>query len=121
MSEPLELNEVLPGRKILSVEPGTTPGWMVLNLGLSPEEREAQPDLRLFLAIFVGGRKGSAEAEHHSTCALHFKGADGRSTADMIRDGRDREMAMASASQALGDTRLGPKSAPSNVVTKKQM
>ena len=38
MSEPQELNEVLRGRKIQSVEPGATPGWMVINLELNPEE-----------------------------------------------------------------------------------
>jgi hypothetical protein len=32
MPEPLELNEVLQGRKVPSVEPGTTAGWMVINL-----------------------------------------------------------------------------------------
>jgi hypothetical protein len=98
--EPIELHEVLQGRKIQSVEPGATPGWMLINLELNPEERNAEAGMRLFLTVFVGGRKGSAEAEHHSTAALHHQGADGRSTVHMVRDGRDPEMPMSSASQA---------------------
>ena len=72
MPEPLELNDELQGRKILSVEPGTTPGWMVINLELKPEECEAQPGLRLFLTVFIGGRKGSDEDNNHSTSAIHY-------------------------------------------------
>ena len=94
--EPIELNEKLQGHKILSIEPGTTPGWICINL--KPEERDAEAGMRLFLTVFIGGRKGSAEAEHHSTAALHYQGADGRSTVHMIRDGRDPEMPMSSAS-----------------------
>jgi hypothetical protein len=112
MPEPLELNEMLQGRKILGVEPGRTPGWMVLNLELKAEEREAQSDLRLFLTVFIGGRKGFSDANHFSTSALHYKGAGGPSTVHVIRDGRDPEMPMSSASQSLGDTRLSPKSEP---------
>jgi len=115
MSEPLELNEVLKGRKILSVEPGATPGWMIVNLELNPEERDAQPDQRLFLTVFVGGRKGSSEDNYHSTSALHYKAADGISTADMIRDGRDPEMPMSSACKALGDTGRASENAKSEV------
>jgi hypothetical protein len=106
MPEPTELNQALQGRKILSFEPGTTAGWMVTNLELTAEERAAEPDLRVFLTIFVGGRKGSAEANYYSTCALHFKSADGRSGVHVIRDQRDPEMPMSSAHLALGDTRL---------------
>ena len=84
ISEPQELNEVLRGRKILSVEPGATPGLMIVNLELNAEEREAHPELRLFLTVFIGSRKGSSEANYHSTSTLDFKGADGRSTADMM-------------------------------------
>jgi hypothetical protein len=115
MPEPLELNEVLQGRKILSVEPGTTPGWMVINLELNPEERDAQPDLRLFLTVFIGGRNGSSEDNFYSTSALHLKRADGRSTADVIRDARDPQMPMASACKALGDTGRAPEDAKSEV------
>jgi hypothetical protein len=94
MPEPLELNEVLQGRKILSVEPGTTPGWMLLNLELKTEESETDPGMRMFLTVFVGGRKGSSDDNYHSRSALHYKSADGRGSAHMIRDGRDPEMPM---------------------------
>src|SRR5689334_12303824 len=115
MAEPLELNEILQGRKILSVEAGRTPGWMLLNLEVNPKEREAEPDLRLlFLTVFVGGRKGSGEAEHHSTSALHSQLADGGGTVEMIRDGRDPTMPMASACDALANTKVGPENAKSD-------
>lgn len=115
MSEPQELNEVLQGRKILGVEPGATPGWMIVNLELNAEEREARPEPRLFLTVFIGGRKGSPEANHHSTSALYYKVADGRGEADMIRDGRDPEMPLSSAGRALGDTGRAPERAKSEV------
>jgi hypothetical protein len=102
MPEPLELNEVLQGRKILSVEPGTTAGWMVINLELKTEESQAHPDMRLFLTVFIGGRKGSSDDNYHSTCALHCKTSDTWSTASMVRDERDPEMPMSSAYKALG-------------------
>jgi len=104
----------LQGRKILSVEAGTTPGWMLIDLELNPEEREAEPDLRLFLTVFIGGRNGSDEANHHSTSALHYKSADGHSNVEMIRDGRDPTMPMASASDLLGKTRVGAEDATSD-------
>ncbi len=115
MPEPLELNDELQGRKIQSVEPGTTPGWMVINLELKPEEHEAEPEMRLFLTVFIGGRKGPSEASYSSTSALHYKGADGRSTVHAIRDERDPDMPMSSAHTVLGDARLGVESEPSDV------
>jgi hypothetical protein len=116
MPEPVELNEVLQGRKILSVEPGATNGWMVINFELKPEEREAQPDLRLFLTVFIGGGKGSSEANYHSTSALHYKASNGRSTVHMVRDRRDPEMPMSSAHTVLGDTKPGPQSQGSGAI-----
>ncbi len=101
MPEPFELNEMLQGRKILSVEPGTTAGWMIINVESNPEEREIQPDLRVFLTVFIGGRKGSSDANYYSTSALHYKHADGTGSAHMVRDGRDPQMSMSSASTVL--------------------
>jgi hypothetical protein len=106
MPEPLELNEVLQGRKILSVEPGATAGWMVINLELKAAEREAHPDMRLFLTVFIGGRKGSSDDNDHSTCALHRKASGTWSAANMIRDERDPEMPMSSAYKALGRSQV---------------
>jgi hypothetical protein len=114
MPEPEELNEVLQGRKILSAEPGTTPGWMILNLEPRTEEREAHPGIRLFLTVFVGGRNGSSEDNYYSTCALHWKAPNRRSTAEVVRDKRDPAMRMSSASQALGDMKPGLDSQPSS-------
>ena len=107
MPEPTEVNKILQGRTILSVEPGSTPGWMLINLELNPEEHEAEPGLRLFLTIFIGGRKGSEQDNDHCTAALHFKRADGPSTAYMVRDGRDPEMPMSSAHAAFGGASIG--------------
>ncbi len=103
MSEPLELNEVLQGRKILGVEAGATPGWMLVNLEPTEKEREAHPGMRMFLTVFVGGRRASSPEDlHWSTCALHGRDPDGGGIADIVRDGRDPEMPMASANRALG-------------------
>jgi hypothetical protein len=121
MPEPLELNDELQGRKILSVEPGTTPGWMVINLELKPEECEAQPGLRLFLTVFIGDRKGSDEDNNHSTAAIHYRRAGGLSTVYMVRDGRDPEMRMSSAYKALGDTKPEPEEAESEPSTRSQI
>ena len=121
MPEPQEVNEVLQGRRILTVEPGTTPGWMIINLELKPEERDAQPDMRVFLTVFIGGRKGSSDDDYQSTCALHFKNPDGRSTAHMVRDGRDPEMPMSSAYQSLGKTRAGLEEAESAPPTREDL
>lgn len=60
-----------------------------------PETCEAGD--RVFLTVFVGGRKGSEQDNCSSTCALHLKGSDGCGIAHMVRDGRDPEMAMVSA------------------------
>ena len=105
MPEPQELNELLKDKKITSIEPGTTPGWMVINFEPEGIVAKHRPGDRVFLTVFVGGRKGSYDAEYFSTCALHRKGEDGRGTAYMIRDGRDPEMPMASAKAATGRVR----------------
>jgi hypothetical protein len=102
MSEPLELNEVLQSRYILSVEPGTTAGWMVINLALTPEEQELHPGTRLFLTVFIGGRKASSnEDNHHWTCALHSVASNDWGTSNIVRDERDPTMPMSSAQTAL--------------------
>jgi hypothetical protein len=113
MSEPLELNKMLQGRTILSVEPGTTPGWMTINLDPSPHEREVHPDIRVFLTVFIGGRKGSSEDNHFSTCAVHYKSVDGGSEVDMVRDSRDPEMPMSSAYDVFRVTKPDPEDAES--------
>jgi hypothetical protein len=60
--EAAELNEVLRGKVIESIEEGTTPGWIVINLGsLETQQRQDSPgDVappRLMLTAYVGGRK----------------------------------------------------------------
>lgn len=86
MPEPLELNAVLQGRRITSIEPGDTNGWMLINLETTCDE------LRMFLTMWVGGRKGESEDNHSATCSLH----EGNWVA-VVRDGRDPLMPMASA------------------------
>lgn len=61
------LNDLLGGRTILSVEPGTTYGWVVINLVPKSEE------LRVFLTIRVGEEPMTDEALHSSDAAIHFK------------------------------------------------
>ena len=61
------LNDLLGGRTILSVEPGTTYGWVVINLVPKSEE------LRVFLTIRVGEEPMTDEAHHSSEAAIHFK------------------------------------------------
>jgi hypothetical protein len=97
VSEPLELNEVLQGKKILSIELGTTPGWMLVNLG--PQAfYNCEHGERVFLTVFVGGRSGSSNDKDYYTCALHYKKkGDVWRTADPVRDGRDPGMPMARA------------------------
>lgn len=106
MPEPIELNAVLQGKKILSVEPGTTPGWMIINFDPQEFTQACEPGDRIFLTVFVGGRKGSEDDNYSSTCALHRKGNDGCGMAHMVRDGRDSEMPMASANKAAGQMHI---------------
>jgi hypothetical protein len=62
------LNALLGGRTILSVEPGTTYGWVVINL--VPKSDES----RIFLTIQVGEEPMTDEAHHSSEAAIHSKG-----------------------------------------------
>jgi len=89
------LNEDLAGIKIISVEEGTTPGWMVLNL---ETPNGYQDGFTYYLTVWVGGRKEEdGESRHHWTSALHATLSDGGGTADPIRDGRNPEMPMSAA------------------------
>jgi hypothetical protein len=92
------LNDVLAGKKIVSVEEGTTPGWMVFNF----EPPENFPEgARMYLTIWVGGRKQqSYENNHHWTAAMHAMGKDGIGSAGPVRDGRDPDLPMASRGAA---------------------
>jgi hypothetical protein len=60
---------------------------MVVNIETNNDEP------RMFLTIWVGGRKGESEDNHSATCSLH----EGNWVA-VVRDGRDPLMPMASAS-----------------------
>jgi hypothetical protein len=88
MPEPFEMNKLLQGRKVIRVENGTTPGWMVIFFESDPDPLTGNKT-EMFLTIYVGGRKGGPDANHYSTCALH-KG----NSVLMVRDGRDPEMPM---------------------------
>jgi len=115
--EPKEVNEVLQGRTITSVEEGTTPGWIVLNFdpkeftlyGPNDEPMTAtMPEgSRVYMTIFVGGRKEeTSEDREHWLCAVHTKAPEGWGIASPVRDGRDPEMPMGSAVPFLPDSKL---------------
>ena len=53
--EAKSLYEVLQGKRIVSAELGSTPGWVVHNF--DPREFGAAEDTRVYLTVFVGGRK----------------------------------------------------------------
>ena len=85
----LELNSILQLKTISRIEPGTTPGWVVLffeNNDPSLTDNEGKP-VELYLTIFVGGFKFDHEEWlHYSNCTLHFRPTDGRSTCHSVRD-----------------------------------
>jgi hypothetical protein len=85
----LELNETLQGKTISRIEPGTTPGWIVVffeNNDPSLIDDEGKP-VELFMTIFVGGSKfDHEESLYHSNCALHLRAKNGCSTCHGIRD-----------------------------------
>jgi hypothetical protein len=85
----LKLNEMLQQKTISHIEPGTTPGWVVLffeNHDPSLVDDEGKP-VELFMTIFVGGSKfDHEESLYHSNCALHFRAKNGCSTCDHVRD-----------------------------------
>jgi hypothetical protein len=85
----LELNEILETKTIARVEPGTTPGWIVLfleNNDPSLIDNEGKP-VELYMTIFVGGSKFDREESlHYSNCGLHLRTTDGRFTCHSVRD-----------------------------------
>jgi hypothetical protein len=85
----LELNETLHRKTISRIEPGTTPGWVVIffeNNDPSLTDDEGKP-VELFMTIFVGGSKfDDEESLYHSNCALHLRAKNGCSTCHNIRD-----------------------------------
>ena len=90
------MNEALKGKTIVSVEEGTTPGWVVLNF--DPIEFNAVEGTRVYMTIFVGGRKEqTSEDSVHWLCALHVQEPERWGIADPIRDGRDPRMPMGKA------------------------
>jgi hypothetical protein len=106
MTELQILHEVLRDKKILSIEAGRMPGWMMINFEPQAIVAEYEPGDSVFLSVFVGGRNGSDEDEYFSTCALYLTGKDGSGSAYMVRDGRDPDMPMASAARATGRVRI---------------
>jgi hypothetical protein len=88
------LHSILAGRKISSVEEGTTAGWMVLRLDSPQEFPEGTQE---YLTIFVGGiKEETSESMYHATAALKTEPPTGWGRWDPIRDPRDAEMPMAS-------------------------
>jgi hypothetical protein len=81
-----QLHKILAGRKILSVENGNTPGWLVINFEPSEELLQNNPgkSLREFLTVQLLGEGDP----HYSSCALHVKEPDGNGIVWMLRDTR---------------------------------
>jgi len=100
------LNEVLKNRKIVSIEEGSTPGWLLINFDVSEfqmydhkdQHVPTDPGTRVFLTVYVGGRqKEDGESHHHWTCALKTMQASGGGMSNAVRDGRNPDMPMSSA------------------------
>ncbi len=88
--EPKDMHELLAGRTITSVEEGTTPGWMVLNVDVPQEISDME---RMFLTIYVGGRNGGDL--HSWSCALHLTRPKKSGQIEVVRDGREPHIPMA--------------------------
>jgi hypothetical protein len=85
------MNEALRSKTIVSVDEGTTPGWVVVNF--DPKEFGVAEGTRVYLTIFVGGRKEQTSEDHlYWLCALHETNMYGCGISETIRDGRDPEM-----------------------------
>ena len=101
-----DLNEVLAGKRIISIQEGSTPGWLLINFDVSEVQMydhdnkpvATEPGTRVFVTVYVGGRlETDSESVHHSTCALHSKQKDGGGISSAVRDGRNPDMPMSSA------------------------
>jgi hypothetical protein len=68
-----EVNIMLAGRTIASVEPGITFGWLLINFVPVPEDNGR----RAFMTVWVG-ESGLTEADEHSwKAAMHYRQPDG--------------------------------------------
>jgi hypothetical protein len=70
------LNYFLQNRTITSVEPGHTPGWVVINF----EDVPANKSVRQFMTLWVGTKPlpvPDVEQEHYWEMAIHGHHADG--------------------------------------------
>ena len=85
----LELNEILQRKTISRIEPGTTPGWIVVffeNNYPSLIDNEGKP-VELYMTIFVDGFKFDHEEWlHYSNCTLHMRLPDGCAIRHSVRD-----------------------------------
>lgn len=74
------LNNIVKGTTVLSVVPGKTAGWLVVNLGPPPV-----PFDRLYLTVWCGGPRYFGDCKHDNGCdcehwwdiALHFDKVEG--------------------------------------------
>jgi hypothetical protein len=65
------LNEILADKTVLSVERGSSPGWLVINL------TPPSADCRCFLTVWCGGIREHLEPEHDWDIALHHRQLSG--------------------------------------------
>jgi hypothetical protein len=92
-----QLNEVLAGKKIISVEEGTSEDWLLLNFDANEFElvnhdgsgipTPAEPGTRIYLTVSLHNEHPNNE--HYAPVAFHIHGKDGTGTVNMVRDHRD--------------------------------
>jgi hypothetical protein len=83
------LDEVLAGKTIKSIEPGSQPGWVVINFRMPDGEQ-------VYLTAFCGGNTHphptwNRELRHYGLVGLHVR-QGGRGQTAYVRDDRDPEM-----------------------------
>jgi hypothetical protein len=83
-----ELNDMLAGRTIASVEAGSTYGWMLLNLSPVPEDNGC----RVFMTIRLDTEYHESDPDadqfidsHYSSAAIHWQVPKGVGMVYMIR------------------------------------
>jgi hypothetical protein len=84
------LNEILAGKKIVSVEEGGTHGWLLIHFdAVEFKNGDGNPlpvGMRVYVTMKVGGPQ---EDPHYADCSLHFKEADGSGILYHVNDHRD--------------------------------
>ncbi len=99
-----ELNKMLAGKTITSVEQGTTKGWMILRI-----EPTIEKGFETFLTVETGAGVDYGDAEYYSSSALHVVKRDSKGRLDAgwnsaIRDWRGLDECKAEIREATDRT-----------------